>query len=381
MNDQVIFCKRCILDSSTPAIEFDGNGICNYCDLYDQMDKEYPLDERKEENLNKLIKEIKGSGINKKYDCIAGVSGGTDSTYILYQSKQLGLRPLAVHLDNGWNSDIAVSNIKNAVGKLGIDLFTCRVDWQEFKDLQISFLKASTIDVEIPTDLAINSVLYQTALREGVKYILTGISFRTEGNMPAAWAYGDGKYIRSIQERFGSRKLETYPNLSMTRFFYYSVIKRIKMCRFLNYFAYSKKEAAKTLEKELGWQNYGGHHFESIYTRFFQRYISPVKFGVDRRNVALSAQVRAAQLTREEAFKKLQEEDYKPDQMQADKEYIAKKLGFTEKEFDQILALPPKTFLDYPTNYHFLKRMQFLIRIASKLKLIPMVYHKTKFAQ
>ncbi|MFA6980584.1 MAG: N-acetyl sugar amidotransferase [Ignavibacteriaceae bacterium] len=371
------YCIRCILDSTVPGIEFYSNGECSYCKLNDLLEEEYPLDSSN--NINDLIDKIKKSGKGKKYDCIAGISGGTDSTYTLYLAKKFGLRVLAVHFDNGWNTELAVSNINNTLSKLGFDLFTYVVNWEEFKDLQLSFLKASTIDVEIPTDLAINGVLYRVALNEGLKYVLTGISFRTEGNMPQAWGYGDGKYMKSVQKLFGTKKLKTFPNITLLSMIYYNIIRQVKIVRFLNYFDYSKQTAAKILEKELGWRNYSGHHFESIYTRFFQGYISPVKFGVDRRIIALSAQVRSGHLSREEALKKISEKHYSDKEIEADKIYIAKKMGISFEEFENILDSPPRTFHDYKSNYNFLKRFQFVIRFLSRMKLIPMISHKSKY--
>jgi N-acetyl sugar amidotransferase len=378
MSDKIV-CNRCILTSDTPSIKFNSEGICNYCELYDIMEAEYPLGEINKINLDNLISKIKKYGKNKPYDCVAGVSGGTDSTYMLHLAKKLDLRVLAVHFDNGWDSELAVSNIKSSLEILGYDLYTYVIDWEEFKDLQLSFLKASTIDSEIPTDLAINGVLYKTALKKGINYILSGISFRTEGNMPQFWAYGDGKYVKSVQKLFGTKKLNSFPNLTIPLIFYYTFIKRIKLIRFLNYFDYSKFEAAKILEKELGWRNYAGHHFESIYTRFYQGYISPVKFNVDRRIVSLSAQVRSGHILREDALKKIQEQHYDPYLLKEDKIYIAKKFGISLREFENLLNLPPKTFRDYPNSYSLLKRTQTVLKIASKMKLIPMVFHETKY--
>lgn len=380
-SDKIILCKRCILDSKTPGIRFNENGICNYCDLFDMMDKQYPLGEEGKKRLNDFIEEVKRTGKRHRYDCIVGVSGGTDSTYTLLMAKKLGLRPLAVHFDNGWNSELSVTNIKNALEKLDVELYTYVVNWEEFKDLQLSFLKASTIDVEIPTDMAINKVFYEVAAKEKIKYVLSGISFRTEGNMPKAWGYGDGKYMKSVQKMFGTKKLQTFPNMTIFDALNYSVIRGIKIIRFLNFFDYSKEKAAALITRELGWQDHGGHHFESIYTRFFQRYISPVKFGVDRRKVSFSAQVRAGQMTREQALEKLNTEDYGKQMVEDDKNYIARKLGLSSEQFEEILARPPKRFLDYPTNYPMLKRMQWAVRIASQLKLIPLVYHETKFSE
>ncbi len=377
LTEKIKYCNRCILNSTVPGIEFDSKGECNYCKLYDILDEEYPLNNN--DKIAKLISSIKRNGKGKKYDCVAGISGGTDSTYTLYLAKQMGLRVLAVHFDNGWNTELAVANIKNTLSQLGYDLYTYVVNWEEFKDLQLSFLKASTIDVEIPTDLAINGVLYRTALKQKLNYILTGISFRTEGNMPQAWAYADGKYIKSVQKIFGTKKLRTFPNLTLSLMVYFNIFRQIKIIRFLNYFDYSKQAASQILEKELNWKSYSGHHFESIYTRFFQGYISPEKFGVDRRIVALSAQVRAGHITREQALEEIKKKHYSENDINEDKSYIAKKLGLSVQEFEDILDLPKKSFKDYKSNYYLLKRFQFLIRLLSKMKLIPIIAHKSKF--
>jgi hypothetical protein len=199
-------CNRCILDETVKDIWFDEKGICKYCHISDELEKMHPLGEDGERRLSEIITKIKEKGKNKKYDCIAGVSGGRDSTYTLYKAVQFGLRPLAVHFDNGWNSDISVSNIKNACDKLNVDLHTVVVDWEEFKDLQIAFLKSGTPDADIPTDYAIYSVLYDEAKKEGVKYILNGHSFRTEGTSPISWTYMDGRYLKSVYKQFGKLK-------------------------------------------------------------------------------------------------------------------------------------------------------------------------------
>jgi len=196
-------CSRCILGTTVPDIRFDEKGVCNYCKIHDKFEEKYPLNENGKEKLRELINKIKLKGKNKKYDCVVGISGGTDSTYCLYLIKKMGLRPLAVHLDNGWDSQIAVDNMKKAVEKLGVDLKTIKVDWEEFRDLQISFLKASVPDAEIPTDIAIYSILYRVAAELGVHFVLNGHSFRTEGTAPISWTYMDGKYLESVHKRFG----------------------------------------------------------------------------------------------------------------------------------------------------------------------------------
>ena len=200
-------CTRCVSDTTIPGIRFDAAGVCNYCHVHDEMDRKYPLGEKGKEELRRKVAEIKRRGRKKKYDIVVGVSGGRDSTYALYQAVELGLRPLAVHFDNGWNSEIAVTNIKNATTKLGVDLHTHVADWEEFKELQISFLKASVSDAEIPTDVAIHGTLHQVAAKEGIRYLVFAHSFRTEGIMPIGWTYMDGRYINSVQRRFGRSRL------------------------------------------------------------------------------------------------------------------------------------------------------------------------------
>lgn len=369
MTTQNRICSRSVLDSTIPGIQFDENGECQFCKIYDELETIFPLDEKTEFRLNKLISEIKLAGKNKKYDCIIGVSGGTDSMYTLYQAIKLGLRPLAVHFDNGWNSKIAVKNIKNACDKLKVELYTYVVDWEEFKDLQISFLKASTSDAEIPTDVAIHSTLIKTAAKENIKYILNGHSFRTEFLMPLSWTYMDAKYIRSVQKIFGTKKLKTFPNFSMFNMLWFNIIKGIKVVPFLNYFDYNKQKVKPILESELGWEYTGGHHHESVYTKFFQSYLLPKKFNIDKRKTELTAMILSKHITREQALKELENNPYAYEQETVD--YTINKLGLNKTEFDNIFNLPVKTFHNYPTSYPFIIAMKPFAKIAVKLNLVP----------
>lgn len=362
-------CSKCILDTTVPEIVFDEKGVCNYCKLHDLLTQEYPLDERIRKKFKKLIDEIKKSGKNKKYDCVVGVSGGTDSSFSLYQAAKVGLRPLAVHFDNGWNSEIAVDNIKKICTKLNVDLYTYVVDWEEFKDLQISFLEASVSDAEIPTDVGILGTLFKVAEQEGVKYIFNGHSFRTEGIAPIGWTYMDGRYIASVHKKFGRIPLKTFPNFTLSHLFYYTFIKPIKVIPILNYISYVKKEAGEILTKELGWRYYGGHHHESIYTRFFQSYYLPKKFNIDKRKRELSARVRVGKMKREEALQKIKNTPYEFEQEIVD--YTISKLRLTKKEFAKILSAKNKTFRDYPTYYPFMKMLKEPIKIAYRLNVIP----------
>lgn len=345
------------------------------------MEKKYPLNEMGQQKFNQLLAKIKAEGKGKRYDCIVGVSGGTDSTYCLYMAKKLGLRPLAVHFDNGWDTDIAVDNIKNAVTKLGVDLRTITCDWEEFKDIQIAFLKASVPDVEIPTDLAILSILYQAAADEGIRYVINGTTFRTEGRIPIGWTYMDGKYIKSVHKMFGKNKLRSFPNLTISDAFYYIFVKRIRQIFLLNYIDYRKEEAKKILEKEVGWKDYGGKHYESVYTRFVSSYLLPKKFHIDKRVVEYSALVRSNQMTRDEALSKMKEEPYPEDKKREDKEYVIKKLGLTKDEFEEIFAREPKTFLDYPTYYPLIKKLKVIINLAHKLNLSPKKFYDVDFIE
>ena len=222
-------CARCLYDTSIPEIQFDVQGVCNFCKIHDEMEKMYPLDEEGRKQLERIVEKIKRAGRGKEYDCVVGVSGGRDSTYTMYKAVKLGLRPLAVHFDNGWNSEVAVSNIQKTIAPYNIDLVTVVADWEEFKDLQIAFLKASTSDAEIPTDVAIHAALHDVAAKENIKYILIGHSFRTEGIVPRTWTYMDGRYINAVHKRFGRLKRTSFPNITISSLFYYHILKGIRV--------------------------------------------------------------------------------------------------------------------------------------------------------
>ena len=361
-------CKRCVMNETDPLIRFDEEGICQYCRLHDTLERRYPLNQSGKDALKALVEKIKLVGKKRKYDCVIGVSGGTDSTYQLHLANELGLRVLAVHFDNGWNSEIAVNNIKKVTDKLGIDLITYVVDWEEFKDLQLSFLKASTPDSEIPTDLAIQETLYRMADQENVKFIINGHSFRTEGKVPVMWSYGDGRYVKAVHARFGKIRLKTFPNYTLFSLFYYAYIKKIRQIRLLYYFPYDKNKTKELLSEKYGWEDYGGHHYESIYTRFYQGYILPEKFGIDKRLREYSALIRSGQMSREEAISKLNREKPMPEAQAArDRAYVLKKLEMSQEEFEAIMAEKPKSFLDYPNYYNMIKRFRRPIRLLYRL--------------
>jgi len=362
-------CTRCVIDSDVPGTFFDEYGICNYCKLHDILTDEWPIGQKGQEILDGLVEKMNTHGRGKRYDCIVGVSGGTDSTYLLYLTKKLGLRPLAVHFDNGWNSEIAVNNIHKALAKLDIDLQTYVVDWEEFKDILVSFLKASFPWADVPTDIGITSSLYRIAAQEGVKYVIVGNHFRTEGKMPTEWTYADGRLIRHIHKRFGKNKMKTFPNLNLFDFFYFSIIKRIRLVRILNYVDYRKDEARKLLEEELDWNYYGGHHYESIFTRFCYSYFLPEKFNIDKRKITHSALVRSGEMGRQRALEDIATLPYPADRVEDDIDYVIKKLGLTEDDFTEIMNLPPKDFRDFPSYYSLFQTLKPLVSLFLRIAL------------
>lgn len=350
----MIVCTRCIMDTTDPDITFDEKGVCNHCHRYDSvsMTRLVPVEER-DARLGQLVAEIKQAGQGKKYDCIIGVSGGVDSTYVAWLVKELGLRPLAVHLDNGWNSELAVANIEKTLKTLDIDLYTHVLDWNDFKNLQISFLKASTPDGEVPTDHAIFALLYQLAAKYGLRHVITGTNVVSEAILPEKWGYGyfDWRYVRSVHRLFGRSKLSNYPHFSLAGLAYFVFFRRVRMVSILNYVEYDKKTAMDILENRLGWIYYGGKHYESIYTRFYQAYILPKKFDIDKRKAHYSNLVLSGQMTRAEALEAMKEPVYPERLLEEDREYAMKKLGLTEDAFDAIMRAPRKTFEDYPNSH------------------------------
>jgi len=315
--------------------------------------------------LLQLVEKIKKAGKGKKYDCVIGVSGGIDSSYVAYKAKQLGMRALLVHLDNGWNSEISVKNIKNLARILEFDYESFVLDWEEFRDIQLSFLRASIPEMETPTDIAIPGALHKVAAKYGVKYILSGGNFATEGILPKTWHYNakDMTYFSHIIKTFGRKKMRKFPRFGWKEELYYKLFKGIKITYILNYVPYNKSEAMGVLENELGWKYYGGKHYESKYTGFVQSYIMPEKFNMDYRRATLSTQICTGEVTREEALQELRNLPYNPITAKTEKEYVCKKLGISITEFDKIMSEPSKTYRDYPNAE---ARLEFLYNIYRK---------------
>jgi len=367
-------CNRCVLDTTVNDIWFDELGECKYCKIHDELEKTHPLGPSLKIELEQKIKKIKNAGKNNNYDCIAGVSGGRDSTYTLLVAKQLGLRPLAVHFDNGWNSDISVRNIKNACERLDIELYTIVADWEEFKDLQVAFLRSSTPDADIPTDYAIYSVLYHAANKEGIKYILNGHSFRTEGTSPISWTYMDPLYVKSVHRKLGRmKKITSFPLMTVAKLQYYIWIKGIREFRLMEFIDYNKKKVDEILKKELDWEYYGGHHHENHYTKFFQSYYLPQKFNIDKRKTELSALIRSGQVSRKEALREIESDPYHYERSTVD--YAINKLGISSKEWEEIMNMPVKSHDDYKTLLPLMRSLKGFIKLATKMKVLPQIFY------
>lgn len=372
-------CTKCLLDTKDDkAILFDERGVCSYCHRYDRLvTKRLHLDRDRTRELDQLIARVRKERRHAKYDCLLGVSGGVDSTYVAIKLKERGLNPLLVHLDNGWNSELSVRNIQAIVDHLQLDLHTYVVDWSEFRDIQLAFLRASVVDIELVTDHAIVACLYNLANELGIKYIISGDNFTTEGVMPKGWTHekSDLLNIRYIARAFSGRKLRTYPRLSYLRRQYLVLIKRIKVVPILNYMDYDKVLAKEEITTKLGWKDYMTKHGESIFTRFYQNHILPVKFHVDKRKAHLSALICSGQLDRVSAIEELNAPLYNPRELRADIDFVTKKFGITEEEFDRMMKSPIHQHTDYPSylTHHYRREQDLRRRLRPIVRLFKRV--------
>ena len=345
-------CSRCVLDTDVlPNVSFT-DGLCEHCIRYDELlpVRTTMAEEGDRSHLYSLGERIKRAGFGKKYDCLIGVSGGVDSSYVAVLTKELGLRPLAVHLDNGWNSELAVMNIESLLRKLDVPLETTVLDWEEFRSLQVAFLRSGTPDGEVPTDHAINALLWKTAAKHNIRFILSGMNFSTESVSVPDWAYGhvDWRYIRDVNRTHGTKRLRTFPHFWLPYLAYTNGIRRIRIVSPLNLIKYTKSDAKTQLIDEFSWRDYGGKHFESTYTKFFQASFLPRRFNIDKRFVHCADLIHSGQMTKEEAMAELSVAPY-PDSTEEhrDKLYVLKKLGLSESDYDEILTAPHRTFRDY----------------------------------
>jgi N-acetyl sugar amidotransferase len=363
-------CTKCVMDTTDPDIQFDAHGVCNHCHNYDLSIKRNVLTgEPARIKIGEIVRKLKTEGLNKPYDCVIGVSGGVDSTYTAYVVKNLGLRPLAVHVDNGWDSELAVKNIENVCNILDIDLHTIVLDWEEFRDIQLSFLKASTPDSEIPSDHAIISGMYKTAKELGINSVITGYNTKTESHLPPSWSQGhyDWSYINKVQKKFGIKEINSFPHFTIINFYAFSW--RNKFVNILNYIDYTRDEAINTLTNKLGWKNYGGKHHESVYTRWYQGYWLPKKFGYDKRKVHFSSLICSGNISREEALQMLNQPSYEERLQEEDTFYVIKKLGISQTELDMIMKLPIRNYKDFcKINLLYLKSAYKFARFLTKIK-------------
>jgi N-acetyl sugar amidotransferase len=349
-------CVRCVMDTSAKEITFDANGVCNFCrECEEYLNKTIfrPLDTRTKE-LRESVERLKQLGKNDKYDCLIGLSGGVDSSYICYWAKQEGLRPLIVHFDNGWNSELAVKNIENIINKLGFDLYTYVIDWESFKDLQLSYIKASVIDIEAITDQLIFASIYKIAKQFKIKTIVDGVNNSSESILPKSWIQADKlDYVnlRNIHRKFGTVPLKNFPKLDLINQFIYSKLHKLNKIQPLNLIDYNKDQAKEFLKKEFDWKDYGGKHYESVFTRFYQGYILNRKFGVDKRKAHLSSLIVAGQLTRKQALEELEKPAYSEDQLRTDYEFVIKKFGLTKEEFEIYMNQTPVEHSFYGTQW------------------------------
>lgn len=372
MNDKI--CKRCLMDTSDPLITFDENGVCRHCDDFDLQSKFRLVNEKnRESSLLKLAANINKTPKNRDFNCLIGVSGGVDSTYVAYYVKEvLGLKPLAIHVDNGWNSNLANENIEKTLKKLRIPLKTVVLNWAEFSDLQLAFLEAGTPDGEIPTDHAINAVLFEEARSNKIKYIINGMNYHSEAMKVVDWAYGhsDWRYIKSVYKKVANRKLKKYPHFSLIdlalNFFFY----RIKVVSILNYLDFNKNDALETIERELSYTKYESKHYESIYTKWFQGFYLLKKFGIDKRRGHVSDLIRTNQLSRNEAEKILEEPPLDDEVTREITSYVLKKFRKDKGWLDGLISSSNRTFRDYPNNFEKIEVLKRFYNVLRKKKIV-----------
>lgn len=361
-------CTQCVMDTTDSKIEFDENGVCDHCRNFENNIKPYwkPKENRFDE-LEEIADKIRKAGKGKDYDCILGLSGGADSSYLAYVAKEImHLRPLIYVVDTGWNLNVAVENIEKIVKGLDLDMYTEVINWKEMADLQLAFFKSSISSCDQPQDHAIFAGLYNYAVKHGIRYVLTGSNQATEFiRPPVEWLYmNDIVLLKDIHKKFGTVPLKTYPLCGMVKYkIFYKYFYRMERVYPLDYVVYDKEEAMQLLNEKYGWLKYENKHYENVFTRFFEGYYLPHKFGFDTRKNVFSNEILAGTMTRDEAIERLGKPAYDTDQMQLDKEYIAKKLGITPEEFDDIIEQPNKTPHDYKNEEWITKLGIFIFRL------------------
>lgn len=361
-------CARCLMDTSDPKITFDENGVCNHCIEFETVTrKNWFPDEEGRARWAAIVGQIKAAGRSKEYDCILGLSGGVDSSYLAIKVHEWGLRPLVVHVDAGWNSELAVANIEALVKHCNYDLHTHVVDWEDMRDLHLAYLRAGIANQDVPQDHIFFASLYHFATSNGIRYILSGGNLATEGIFPKAWLGSamDAINLKAIHRQYGERPLRSYRTISFFEYyFWYPFVKKMRTVRPLNYMPYDKAKALEELERTVGYKPYARKHGESLFTKLFQNYYLPQKFGYDKRKPHLSSLIVSGQLTRDEAVAKLAEPLYDPDELDIDIAYFCKKLRISRAQFDELMKAPIHSHTDFPTwdgRYRLLKQSQDLL--------------------
>ena len=362
-------CTNCVMDTTDSKIKFDNKGVCDHCNTYyTDILPRWHTDEKGDKALKEIVKKIKVEGQGKDFDCLMGMSGGIDSSYLLYTMvKKYDLRPLVFHVDAGWNSQIAVNNIERLVDGLNLDLYTEVINWEEMKDLQLAFFKSGVSHIDTPQDHSFFATMYKFASKHNIKYILTGGNYSTECvRNPLEWMYyqTDSIQLRDIYEKYGTGKLRDFPvtNILWHKLFL-PYVKKIKLIRPLDFFPYNKEKAMKTLVKKFGFQEYTQKHFESRFTRFYESYWLPKKFGYDTRKVQYSSLILTNQMTREDALKKLKQPAYDPETINQDFEYIATKLEISREELQSYMDAPNKSYKDYKSQEKIYKIGAMIMRL------------------
>jgi aminotransferase len=358
-------CTRCVMDTTDSEISFDESGVCNHCLTFEEgAIRNWHPNEHGTKRLMKTVEKIKLIGTGHAYDCILGLSGGVDSSYLALKISELGLRPLVVHVDAGWNTELAVANIEAIVKYCGFDLYTHVVDWDDMRDLHLAYLRAAVANQDVPQDHIFFSSLYHFATKNNIKYILSGGNLATEGIFPSSWhgSAMDAINLKAIHKHYGERKLNNYKTISFFEcYVWYPFIKKMRTIRPLNYMPYNKDEALKELQIKVGYKPYPRKHGESLFTKLFQNYYLPEKFGFDKRRPHFSSLIVSGQMTREQALVKLDETLYDPAELEIDITYFCKKLRITRPQFDELMQAPIHNYSDFPNwdgRYLKLKRVQ-----------------------
>lgn len=344
-------CTRCVMDTSDSQIIFDDNGVCNHCHKFDQVQSHQLFsDGSGSQRLQNIIAQIKKDGAGKEYDCIIGLSGGVDSSYLALKVKDYGLRPLVVHVDAGWNSELAVSNIEKIIKFCGYDLHTHVMNWEEVRDLQLAYMRAAVANQDVPQDHAFFSSMYHFAVKNNIKYILSGGNLATEAVFPDSWhgSAMDAINLRAIHKAYGERPLKDYKTISFFEYyFWYPFVKGMRTVRPLNYMSYNKADAEVYLQETIGYRSYARKHGESIFTKLFQNYYLPMRFGYDKRRLHYSSMILSGQLTREAALVKLAEPLYDLEELEADIEYFCKKIRISRSQFEELMSAPIHDYSDF----------------------------------